>query len=566
MTEHPIGEDEPNSFPTRKMSLYRMYPADSLQELAALKILEDTAERFTHHEVRVGSTPGLLISGESPAEVVDWVPAITSLTGVNLGFTSTTASAALFLKIDDVHYALTFGHGWRYLRDSKLDREFGLEAAVRLLDPDEIRRITRWALSAKARVDQNMVPGGQGLWAFGLREHAELVRKLSGKVHGDITVDLAYVRQCGSYRNFRLNLECGDGVQLPLGIQGESLISDLRELTQVVAQLKVRDRLEPLQWVRRLAPGHDLHDLLDSTAVDLLAQPDSDRGEVGIAYPAKYYDGPDVRVYRGHVGSVQIDTDDLGIDDLRMGIASRTAVDQLRTLRASTIEGLDETGKSLGGSVSALHWMAAEIIDPKCRYILLDGDWYRLGDKYLRHVDRIVTEAFANTPEWTLPAWNMAPRNAKTNSVHERDYNEYVPTADDRFLCLDRKLLRTRIHPQGFETCDLLGPSNVLVHVKKVSSETGSSVLSHLFAQGLVAVESLTDPATWTEFVELVREQDPARAETLGSRPEGLVYAIHRSDKPLLPNTLFTFARSALVSAAISLTSANIPLQVSVIP
>ncbi|MGW5743572.1 DUF6119 family protein [Amycolatopsis sp. NPDC003861] len=123
---------------------------------------------------------------------------------------------------------MTFGHGWRYLRDSKLDREFGLEVAVRLLDPDEIRPITRWALSAKARVDQNMVPGAQGLWAFGLREHAELVRNLSGKVHGDITVDLAYVRQRGSYRNFRLNLECGDGVQLPLGIQGESSESDLR--------------------------------------------------------------------------------------------------------------------------------------------------------------------------------------------------------------------------------------------------------------------------------------------------------------------------------------------------
>ncbi|MGW3993560.1 DUF6119 family protein [Amycolatopsis sp. NPDC004772] len=217
-------------------------------------------------------------------------------------------------------------------------------------------------------------------------------------------------------------------------------------------------------------------------------------------------------------------------------------------------------------NVSALPWMAAEIIDPGCRYILLDGDWYRLGDKYLQHVDRIVTEAFANTPAWTLPAWNMAPLNSATNSVHERDYNRYVPTVDDRFLCLDRKLLRTRVHPQGFETCDLLGPGNVLVHVKKVSSETGSSVLSHLFAQGLVAVESLNDPATWTEFIELVRNQDPARAETLGSRPEGLVYAIHRSDKPLLPSSLFTFARSALVSAAISLTSANIPLQISVIP
>lgn len=37
-------------------------------------------------------------------------------------------------------------------------------------------------------------------------------------------------------------------------------------------------------------------------------------------------------------------------------------------------------------------------------------------------------------------------------------YNRYVADTDKRFLCLDRKLVKTCIHPQGFEICDLLGP------------------------------------------------------------------------------------------------------------
>ncbi|MFJ7213358.1 DUF6119 family protein [Amycolatopsis sp. NPDC098790] len=482
-----------------------------------------------------------------------------------MGFTNTTASAVLFLRVGKVSYAVAFGQGWRYLSDNKIDREFGLDVAVRLLDPDEIRRITRWALSAKARVDQNMVPGGQGLWAFGLREHAELVRRLSGKVHGDLTVDLAHVRRRGAYRNFRLGLDCGDGIQLPLSIEGESLVSDLRVLTRVVTEMEVHDRLEPLQWVRRLAPGHDLREVLDSTVADLLAHPDPDRGEVGVAYPARYYDGPDVQVYRGHVGDVPVDTPELGIDDLRAGIRGRQPAEQLRVLHASVIEGFDDTGRSLGGSVSALHWLAAEIVDPECRYILLDGDWYRLGDKYLHHVAHIVEGAFEGAPPWVLPAWDSAPTDPE-GKVLERDYNKHVADVDHRFLCLDRKLLKTRVHPRGFETCDLLGPDNVLVHVKKVSSSTGSSVLSHLFAQGLVAIESLTDSSTWTEFAELVGAESPERAAALGTRPAGLVYAIHRSDKTLTPDTLFTFARSALVSAAISLAAADVPLRIAVIP
>ncbi|WP_368660749.1 DUF6119 family protein [Amycolatopsis sp. Hca4] len=148
----------------------------------------------------------------------------------------------------------------------------------------------------------------------------------------------------------------------------------------------------------------------------------------------------------------------------------------------------------------------------------------------------------------------------------EGNYNLHVAKAP-LFLCLDKKLVTSRAHPHGIEACDLLGPDNELVHVKKFSSKTGSSVLSHLFAQGLVAIETfLGNSKTWDEFRTKVAEQDPSRAAKLGPRPAALVYAIHRSDRPLNPATLFTFARSALVSASIALSAYGIPLQVCVIP
>lgn len=548
---------------TRKMSVYRMYGSDALRDLLAPKVA-DEATRFTVRDVRVASLPALLVSGQTDETDVEWTAAVRSLTDVDLGFRSRVASAALFVQVDDVVYALAFGQGWRLLRESRIDRQFGLDVAVRVLDPDEIKKLTRWALSAKARVDMNMVPGGQGLWAFGLREHAEMVRNLAGTARTALTVNLSYVRNRGHRRNFRLTLDCGDALRMPLATEGTSLVADLRELSRMVREDAVQPRLEPLRWVRRLSPRDDRRDSLDSTVADLLAQPDAARGEVGIAYPARYYDGPDVQRYRGAIGDYVVDTDELTVDDLRAGIRERSRDEYLRLLRTSRIAGLDDEGLSLGGDVSALHWMAAEIIDPDHRFVLLDGDWYELGPRYLAYVRRVVEEAFANKPTWTLPAWRSSPK--VDGRWVEGSYNEHVARADRRFLCLDRKLVKTRVHPHGFEACDLLGPDNELVHVKKVDGRTGSSVLSHLFAQGLVAVESLTDLETWHQFVDVVAAQDPRRAARLGNRPAGLVYAIHRADKPLRPNTLFTFARSALVSASVALHTYGVPLRVAVIP
>ncbi|WP_199433748.1 DUF6119 family protein [Qaidamihabitans albus] len=328
--------------------------------------------------------------------------------------------------------------------------------------------------------------------------------------------------------------------------------------------MPVDPRLESLQRVRRLPRSDGMTDVLDATVADLLADPDPAKGEAGVAYPARYYEGLDVGSYVGQVGHATIDTDDLTIDDLRQGLLARPREEYLRTLRTSRIQGVDDVGDALGDDTSALHWIAAEVVDPRYRYVLLDGEWYELGDEYRRHVGRVVAEAFASRPTWRLPAWRDAPAD-DTGRITEAAYNEFVADRDESFLCLDRKLVRTEAHPKEFEVCDLLGPDNELVHVKKGDSRKGSSVLSRLFAQGLVAIESLLDKQAWNDFHDLSNSKVRS-ANAFDVRPQTLVYAIHRADKPLTPETLFTFAGSALVCAWVALTTYDIPLKIAVIP
>ncbi|SDM99690.1 sporadically distributed protein, TIGR04141 family [Lentzea albidocapillata subsp. violacea] len=548
---------------TRKVSLYQLTGSGDLRECVALKALEEDNE-FEIDEVRVGDQTGLLVHGWSEPEEVGWNSMVRTLTGVDLRYERTVASAAVFVEVDEVIYVVTFNQGWRLVRDSRVNRSFGIDFAVRVVDDDEIQQITRWALSSKSRIDRNAVPSGQGLWSFGLREHAELVRELVAKARADLPVSLTHMRPKAHRRNPRLRLECRDGLKLPLSVEGSGLISDLREINKVLAECPVVEALAPLQWVKRVPAGDERRERLELAVAELLAG-EVPSGEVGISYPAKYFDGPDVHRYRGTINGTKIDTDDLTLDHIALPLRSTPAESRLHCLRTGYIDGYDEHGKKSSDGMAALQWIAAEVDLEKGRHILLDGEWFVLGEQYVAHVDSVVRKAFASPPPWKLPAWNLAPPNDE-GKIHEGAYNAYVAEKNSgRFICLDKKLVTTRAHPRGFEACDLLGPGDALVHVKKTSSNTGSSPLSHLFAQGLVAAESFTDAATWEKFRQLVALQDKKRARKMGRRPGSVVFAIHRSDKTLTAETLFTFARSTLVSAWNTLSTYGIPVHIAVI-
>ncbi|WP_176929966.1 DUF6119 family protein [Lentzea albidocapillata] len=561
----PSDDDQAEpSAETRRVSLYQLTGTSDLRECVAPKVLEEDNE-FEVEFVRVGNRPGLLVHGWSEPEEIGWNSMVHTLTGVDLGYERRVASAAVFVDVDGTIYVVTFNHGWRLIRDSRVNRAFGIDFAVRVVDDDEIQQLTRWALSSKSRVDRNAVPSGQGLWSFGLREHAELVRELVAKARADLPVQLTHLRPKPHRRNPWLRLECRDGLKLPLSVEGTGLVADLREINKVLAEYPVVDALAPLQWVKRVPAGDERREVLELAVAELLAGNGTIGGEVGISYPAKYFEGPDVHCYRGSINGTVIDTDELTLEHISRPLHLAPPQTRLSSLRSGHIDGYDEHGKSSSDGMSALQWIAAEVNLNQGRHILLDGEWFALGEEYVSHVDSVVRKAFASPPPWSLPAWNDAPPN-KDGKIHEDDYNKHVAnTGKKRFVCMDKKLVTTRAHPRGFEACDLLGPGDSLVHVKRTSSSTGSSPLSHLFAQGLVAAESFTNADTWEKFRQLVAKQNPARAQKMGPRPGSVVFAIHRSDKPLTADSLFTFARSTLVSAWNTLTTYGIPVHVAVI-
>ena len=174
------------------------------------------------------------------------------------------------------------------------------------------------------------------------------------------------------------------------------------------------------------------------------------------------------------------------------------------------------------------------------RFFLMDGDWFEIGADYVRASRNAISRLFSATPPISLPPWSLTEEADRVRLQLLR--RGMVPR---KYLCLDKN--RAVRDPLGarspLEICDLLGPGDELIHVKRAE---GSAPLSHLFSQGLVSAQSLvTGPSAVLErFVRTVAAVPHGRSLAIDFKPAKVVYAILMPNgKQLTPDTLFPFSR-----------------------
>lgn len=173
-------------------------------------------------------------------------------------------------------------------------------------------------------------------------------------------------------------------------------------------------------------------------------------------------------------------------------------------------------------------------------FYLTDGAWHELGEQYQPEIVRTVRRVI-NPDAVDLPAWRTGQ--------DERAYNAGVPheRPGEDYLCLDRKNVSNPLKSRdSLEVCDLLAPNGTLIMVKRAE---GSSALSHLFYQGLVAVQMLQNNAEVRKrFAEKVTEISKNRVSVPKNfLPKRVVLAIlSKSGEEVTPDTLFAFSQVAL--------------------
>ncbi|MEU1042897.1 TIGR04141 family sporadically distributed protein [Streptomyces sp. NPDC005907] len=538
---------------TSKRTLYRLTgvapTVDAMFDLLDPDRLEAVDAELHVPEERLG-VPALLVTGSFEQPVASWCGEINRTTGCEVSRPVNRPAGLLMLVVDGEVYAIGYDQGFRLVPDRVKDRRFGLSFVIRRVDPAQIRDMVSHTPGG-GRTDITLVPGGAPVWSLGVQEHAQIVRRLGGRLDG-IQLTIAQ-----NDRTKISSVEGGTGLRMHLGIDAADLVADIGAIARVIRD----DAPAPeLEFVEHIVPvkDADLFTRLEERLDDMLGQvPD---GRIAVAVPSDHWDdygAAQAFATKVHSAEARL-TDDFSLEYVLNRARVQRAGTRFAALRDGTVTLYAHTRAEKGDVIwtsSVLRWIEAEVALGTRRFFLLDGQWYEIGEAYLEAIRSQVERLITDTPSVDLPPWVLGDK--------ERDYNESVPDLRPGYVCFDRDNVRTALHRgNGVEICDLLSPDDVLVMVKRAK---GSDALSHLFGQAVVAVQTLLhSPEAMDRFAHKVAAARPGRGLPEGFRPSKVTFAILlKNGTELTADTLFPFSQVTLVQTAKILEAWGVAVEVT---
>lgn len=377
-----------------------------------------------------------------------------------IGALIASCAALLLVKHKGRVYGVAFGQGRHLFKDGVLEPGFGLRVVLNAVDPERIRTIDKDSLDVVGRRTREQVTREATIASFGLNVDQDLVRAVTGSatdqalgrrltgadalvlsVPNSFTDLPDILERCGTlYRSkaYRKNFEWIDHIG-PARDPATLARLDLKLATQIRHQEVQKIWLsvpEVLEWT--LVSGFRYAGWRDKEVVDDIFMPD---------FLARYPDLADLTSER------------------------------LKTAKVQCIGG--ETDRPMR-AWRLYDCIYAEVEDKQTLHLLNGGEWYRVDRDFVAQVNRDVSRLMSpQIGGGFLPPYRDSSEGA---------YNERVCGADKaRLALMDRKLIPYSGRHSSVEFCDIYAKTKSICHIKRYG---GSSVLSHLFAQGVVSAEA----------------------------------------------------------------------------
>jgi uncharacterized protein (TIGR04141 family) len=507
--------------------------------------------------IDVAGAPAIWIGVQADNDLAGWCADASMTTGLDLAYTDCRSAGVLLLGVDQAAYAMSYGNGHLLIPDELKDQRFGLRFLVHRLDSGQVHDLVRRRPDARGRIDSTLVPAGAPVWTLGIAENVEIIRRIGGRAK-DLKVTF-------SLRNNRpVNVEGSAGLQMRFGVEPSALLSDIRECERVCTEEEPDQALSFIEYVQPVSDART-KDELDAELEKLLAgSPDAAEHLVPVVPTSvleHFGQAHSFTIRIGHARTPAVPS--LELEHFLRRTRPQRPGERVTVLRCGHVNlNADEDGKEILARARADKWLEASVSLGSRRFFLMDGDWFEIGADYVRASRDAIGRLFPAAPSVDLPPWYL-PKGRT-----EYDYNSDTAVRRRGFLCLDRNAsVRDPLGVRStLEICDLLGPRNELIHVKRAK---GSAPLSHLFYQGLISAQSLLSgpPSVRERFIATVAGLPRGRALQADFKPEKVVYAIlMENGKQLTPDTLFPFSQATLAHAARILGNYGIDVEVAAIP
>ncbi len=445
------------SFKTKKIVLSVYVAKDGFK--AAEQVLKPDAE-FTKTSTNPdGNELGTLFIKNSTSNTPPWAPLFSGIVAPEKLGRNQSTGALFVVKEQGRLFLICFGQGRYLLKTGCIEPNFGLHTALNILEPESIRSIDKSSLEAQPKQAREQSGEAVGLQFFGIDIERDLLRAITGSP---------------KEKYFGKRVSGGDPFKISVEIQ----LSDIRELLRKIWAAYNDDSYKngPFSWIDHIGEVKDkeLHHDLDKQLVEKLDL--RDIVHVWLCAP-RIIDWDRVVGFRYSKGNKAIQYHDTRIDECLDEIAKKGF--DIDLLNRRRILAVDENGYTVFED-TVYRFIYAELWRDGLAYILNAGKWYAVNEDYVKRVQEQYEASQSKRYKKKLPQYDDKTEGA---------YNKRVADSDPSvFALLDRNNILLPDAASPIEPCDLYRREKELIHVKRYG---GSSVLSHLFNQGLVSGELL---------------------------------------------------------------------------
>ncbi len=384
---------------------------------------------------------------------------------------SASSAAVLVLSVAGRWFAVTFGYGRHLLEQGAWEPNFGLRVTLNSIADGSIRSIDRKSFDAIARHTREEASRAGSIEQFGLQVEEDLLRAVVGKPEDD---------------TLGRSMAGMDALTVSAAVTLTDLPSHLERYAEQWRKRRYRERYP---WVDQIAEIRDARQarLLDERLVERLAAHEAfDHAWLAVPVPI---DWSQVGGFRFTMAERAATHEDIHLQLFFKSLRDPTSLSP-ETLRRRSVYCLNADGRHATDRWSVYECLYAEILDGEDVFLLTGGRWYRVAQRFVQRIDRDVAELPSTGYE--LPTYRHDSETA---------YNQAVVRRDATIALMDQKNIRYGGGASQIEFCDLFIKQRAMLHVKRYG---GSSVLSHLFSQGVVsATLFLQDP----EFRREVRRR-----------------------------------------------------------
>ncbi|MFI1679789.1 DUF6119 family protein [Streptomyces sp. NPDC020607] len=448
----------------------------------------------------------------------------------------------IFLPVSDRTFAVCFGYGSSTLEWSRVEANFGLRFASRSYNTLALNEIRSRRIDPSARTQSVQIPNRTSLRDFDVELEGEFVRRVVGELDDGVeSSELGAVVATDS-----------------VAFKAETDLHQVQDiLTRMLATVTQNEVREELRFIDSLEPLRSKSDItgeleklltqhLFGTRATRQSAPDDEDVASLDPYLLSFAPPDDLTVENVHAIRVK-HGDNLGyMQEMRI----ESLLDSISPFRGSfgrsalkdiKVMAVDSDGNPASNETPLKNWLIFEAGSEEKRYLLTLGKWFALAESYARQLDDDLSGIEDVTDHLGLGDWDIEKYKEKDdeNRSGEGAYNAEAARDRTDLACLDTDTMSS-IGSQ-IEACDLFHADGHLIHVKKY---TDSQTLSHLFSQGYVAAQTLTEDQDYRrDFIEKVGNMNPNLKSAAKNAPVKVTYAIAVESDRTFPSSLPTFSK-----------------------